>query len=92
VNDGERLNVVQELLGHTNPRTTQRYAHLSPDRLGKAAETVASILKDLDGPKLHRVQAGRTLIIGNLVSPFTSARISFFKDGGIRHLVSRSRA
>ena len=50
VNDGERLNVVQELLGHTNPRTTQRYAHLSPDRLGQAAETVASILKDLDGP------------------------------------------
>jgi integrase len=50
VNDGERLNVVQKLLGHTNPRTTQRYAHLSPDRLGQAAETVASILKDLDGP------------------------------------------
>jgi integrase len=25
VNDGERLNVVQKLLGHTNPRTTQRY-------------------------------------------------------------------
>jgi integrase len=50
VNDGERLNVVQKLLGHTNPRTTQRYAHLSPDRLGEAAETVASILKGLDCP------------------------------------------
>ena len=50
VNDGERLNVVQKLLGHTNPRTTQRYAHLSPERLGNAAETVATILKDLDGP------------------------------------------
>jgi integrase len=50
VNDGERLNVVQKLLGHTNPRTTQRYAHLSPDRLGNAAETVATILKYLDGP------------------------------------------
>jgi integrase len=50
VNDGERLNVVQKLLGHTNPRTTQRYAHLSPERLGNAAETVATILKELDGP------------------------------------------
>jgi integrase len=50
VNDGERLNVVQKLLGHTNPRTTQRYAHLSADRLGQAAETVASILKDIESP------------------------------------------
>jgi site-specific recombinase XerD len=50
VNEGERLNVVQKLLGHKNPRTTQRYAHLSPDRLGQAAETVASILKDLENP------------------------------------------
>jgi integrase len=50
VNDGERLNVVQKLLGHNNPRTTQRYAHLSPDRLGQAAETVASVLKNLESP------------------------------------------
>jgi len=39
---------VQNLLGHTNLRSTQRYSHLSPERLGQAAEVIASIVKDLD--------------------------------------------
>src|SRR5262245_55326186 len=44
VNNGEDLYEVQKLLGHSNPRTTQRYAHLSRERLARAAEVVASIL------------------------------------------------
>ena|SRR5215475_2509979 len=44
VNSGEDLYEVQKLLGHSNPRTTQRYAHLSRERLARAAELVASIL------------------------------------------------
>jgi len=44
VNSGEDLYEVQKLLGHSNPRTTQRYAHLSRERLARAAEVVASIL------------------------------------------------
>ena len=48
VNNGQRLYEVQKLLGHSNLRSTQRYAHLSPDRLGQTAEVVASILKNLD--------------------------------------------
>lgn len=44
VNGGEDLYEVQKLLGHSNPRTTQRYAHLSRERLAQAAEIVASIL------------------------------------------------
>ena len=48
VNRGARLYQVQRLLGHTNLRSTQRYSHLSPERLGETAEIVASILKEAD--------------------------------------------
>ena len=48
VNNGKELYDVQNLLGHTNLRSTQRYSHLSPERLGQAAEVIASIVKDLD--------------------------------------------
>ena len=44
VNNGEDLYEVQKLLGHSNPRTTQRYAHLSRERLAQAAEVMASIV------------------------------------------------
>jgi integrase len=44
VNNGEDLYEVQKLLGHLNPRTTQRYAHLSRERLARAAEVMASIV------------------------------------------------
>jgi site-specific recombinase XerC len=37
--------VVQQLLGHANPRTTQRYAHLEQETLAKAAEVAAETLK-----------------------------------------------
>lgn len=40
VNKGEQLYDVQTLLGHANPRTTQRYAHLAPQTLLDAAEVV----------------------------------------------------
>ena len=38
---------VQNLLGHTNLRSTQRYAHLAPDRLRQSAEVMASILGEI---------------------------------------------
>jgi integrase len=46
-NRGERLYYVQRLLGHANLRSTQRYAHIAPDRLSQSAEVVASILDEL---------------------------------------------
>lgn len=47
VNDGQQLYEVQKLLGHTNARSTQRYAHLSSQRLNEAIEKLAFILKNL---------------------------------------------
>ncbi len=44
VNQGVSLYVVQGLLGHTQARTTQRYAHLSQDTLLDAAEVAASVI------------------------------------------------
>jgi integrase len=46
VNDGVSLYVVQGLLGHTQVRATQRYAHLASDTLSDAAERVAAHLAD----------------------------------------------
>ena len=34
----------RDLLGHTQPRTTQRYAHLAQDTLNSAAEIVANVI------------------------------------------------
>lgn len=42
VNNGLSIYDVKELLGHASITTTQRYAHLSQDRLAQATETVAA--------------------------------------------------
>lgn len=44
VNSGVSLYVVQGLLGHAHTRYTQRYAHLTPDTLLDAAETVVGLM------------------------------------------------
>ena len=41
VSAGESLYVVQQMLGHADPRTSQRYAHLSMDVQRRAADLVA---------------------------------------------------
>lgn len=43
VNAGHSLYEVQKMLGHADPRTTMRYAHLGQDSLTAAAEMVGSI-------------------------------------------------
>jgi site-specific recombinase XerD len=49
------LPIVGRLLGHTNPSTTRRYAHLADDPLREAAEIMAAKLgrdgsRDAIGP------------------------------------------
>lgn len=41
VSSGMSLAIVGRLLGHTNPMTTQRYAHIADDPLREAAEIMA---------------------------------------------------
>lgn len=46
VSSGMSLAVVGRLLGHTNPMTTQRYAHLADDPLREAAEIMATKMRE----------------------------------------------
>lgn len=48
VNAGHSLYEVQKLLGHSDPRTTMRYAHLGQASLLAAAETVSGFLTSLN--------------------------------------------
>jgi integrase len=45
VNSGRSLYEVQKILGHTQTKTTQRYAHLTNNSLVEAAEVVTDIVK-----------------------------------------------
>jgi integrase len=45
VSNGMSLAIVGRLLGHTNPLTTQRYAHLADDPLREATEIMAAKLQ-----------------------------------------------
>ncbi|MDN3571281.1 site-specific integrase [Methylobacterium longum] len=58
VGAGESLGlpIVGKLLGHTQPQTTARYAHLDANPLRQAADLIASRLVDAMG--LHRVELG----------------------------------
>ena len=47
---GYSLPVIGALLGHTQPSTTARYAHLADDRLRKATETVGAIIEGAGTP------------------------------------------
>ena len=44
VNSGQSLYVVQHLLGHASPQTTQRYAHLQAETLKQASEDIAAVI------------------------------------------------
>ncbi len=52
INSGESLYTVQQILGHSDPKLTQRYAHLSSSVLQDAANSVSKYLdkaKDKQG-------------------------------------------
>jgi site-specific recombinase XerD len=44
INSGASLPIVGKILGHSNPATTARYAHLEANPARKAAEEAAAII------------------------------------------------
>jgi integrase len=46
VGTGQSLPIIGKLLGHTQPATTARYAHLAPDPARRAAELVSGAIAD----------------------------------------------
>ncbi|HSV71292.1 MAG TPA: tyrosine-type recombinase/integrase, partial [Methylibium sp.] len=50
VNSGRSLYEVQQILGHSDPSVTQRYAHLSSRSLQEAANSASVVIKGATGP------------------------------------------
>jgi integrase len=42
---GVSLDVIQQVLGHSNPSVTQRYAHLSAETLLDAANCISAVIR-----------------------------------------------
>jgi len=60
INGGRPLYEVQKILGHTQVKTTQRYAHLSQDSLISAANTA---MKSLPLLQLMPKQVGEVALL-----------------------------
>lgn len=50
VNSGQSLYTVQQILGHSDPSVTQRYAHLSTKALQEAANSASVAIRGAMGP------------------------------------------
>jgi site-specific recombinase XerD len=49
VSGGESLELVGALLGHTDPRTTQRYSHLASEKLREVSNRFAKTYREAGG-------------------------------------------
>jgi integrase len=56
---GSSLPIIGALLGHTQPSTTARYAHLMDDPLRAAAERVGAVITGRQDAEIHIINKGR---------------------------------
>lgn len=56
---GQTLPIIGQLLGHTNPNTTARYAHLFDDPLRAATEKAAKVI---NGPNRNRSRSASNVV------------------------------
>lgn len=53
INSGSSLYIVQQILGHSDPSVTQRYAHLSMKSLNDASDSASAIIKSAMKSEVH---------------------------------------
>ena len=58
VNSGRTLYEVQQILGHSDPSVTQRYAHLSTRSLQEAANSASVAIRAGSAPMVGHVDGG----------------------------------
>ena len=56
VSSGASLPLIGALLGHSNPQTTARYAHLFDDPLKRAVESVGAVIESAGKPDADNVE------------------------------------
>ncbi len=59
VSAGQSLPVIGALLGHTQSKTTERYAHLFDDPLRKATEAAGAVLSGKPKAEVHDIKEAR---------------------------------
>jgi len=65
INNGRSLYEVQKILGHTQVKTTQRYAHLAPQTLLDASNVATLAVGSVMGVMPNRVVAVPMLVVGS---------------------------
>ena len=63
INSGRTLYEVQHILGHTQVKTTQRYAHLSQDTLLAAADSATAALVGVFVPMVSASPAAQVQLV-----------------------------
>jgi Phage integrase family len=66
---GLSLPIIGKLLGHTQARTTQRYAHLADDALKEATKTIGAVISGAGKP------SAELLTIKGRLHAFAPARV-----------------